>query len=98
MFYHVVMMTLSKDADAAFHAKVEAFAAEIRKSANGLVAYDYGRNLADRGKGYDWAVVGAFTSSADHDAYQVSDVHQRMKAFMTPVIADLVVCDFETQS
>ncbi len=96
MFYHVVMMKLSNDADAAFHAKVEAFAAEFRKGAKGLVAYDYGRNVADRSKGYDWAVVGAFKSSADHDAYQVSDLHQRMKAFMTPVIADLVVCDFET--
>ena len=97
MFYHVVMMKLSKDADAAFHAKVEEFAAEFRINTKGLVSYDYGRNLADRSKGYDWAVVGAFKSSADHDAYQVSDLHQRMKAFMTPVIADLVVCDFETQ-
>ena len=96
MFYHVVMMKLSNDADAAFHAKVEAFAAEFRINTKGLVSYDYGRNLADRSKGYDWAVVGAFKSSADHDAYQVSDLHQRMKAFMTPVIADLVVCDFET--
>lgn len=96
MFYHVVMMKLSKDADAAFHAKVEEFAEEIRRTAKGLIAYNYGRNVADRGKGYDWAVVGAFQSSADHDAYQVSDVHQRMKAFMMPVIEDLVVCDFET--
>lgn len=96
MFYHVVMMKLTEDADAAFHAKVEAFSAEIRRSAKGLVAYDYGRNLADRSQGYDMAVVGAFKTSADHDAYQVSDVHQRMKGFMTPVIADLVVCDFET--
>jgi hypothetical protein len=96
MFYHVVMMKLTKDADAAFHAKVETFAAEIRRSAKGLVAYDYGLNVADRSKGFDRAVLGAFETSADHDAYQVSDVHERMKAFMTPVIADLVVCDFET--
>jgi hypothetical protein len=96
MFYHVVMMKLTKDADDAFHAKVEAFAAEFRKGTKGLVSYDYGRNVADRSKGYDRAVIGAFKSSADHDAYQVSDLHQRMKAFMAPVIADLVVCDFET--
>jgi hypothetical protein len=96
MFYHVVMMKLSKDADASFHAKVEAFAAEFRRSAKGLTAYDYGLNVADRSKGYDRAVLAAFKTSADHDAYQVSDLHQRMKAFMMPVIVDLVVCDFET--
>lgn len=98
MFYHVVMMKLTEEAGEGFHAKVEAFATEIRRSAKGLVAYDYGPNLADRAKGYDRAVVGAFETSADHDTYQVSDVHQRMKAYMTPFIADLVVCDFETQS
>lgn len=95
MFYHVVMLKLTKDADAAFHAKCEAFGAEFRKSAKGLIAYDYGRNLADRSKGYDWAVVAVFETGADHDAYQVSELHQRVKAFMMPMIADLVVCDFQ---
>ena len=96
MFYHVVMLKLTKDADAAYHAKAAAFGDDFRKSAKGLVSYEYGRNVSDRNKGYDWAVVAVFETSADHDAYQVSELHQKVKAFMTPAIADLVVCDFQT--
>jgi len=40
-------------------------------------------------------VVAVFETSADHDAYQVSELHQKVKAFMLPAVADLVVCDFQ---
>ena len=96
MFYHIVMMRLGAAADAAFHREVEAFCGRFRREAEGVVSYNYGRNLADRAKGYDWAVIGQFASSAAHDAYQVSPLHQEMKAYMMPLIEDLVVCDFET--
>jgi quinol monooxygenase YgiN len=93
MFYHIVMMRLSERADAAFHARVEAYAERVRRECRGLLHYDYGSNLADRGGGYDRAMLSVFESSSAHDAYQVSPVHQEMKAYMTPFIADLVVCD-----
>lgn len=94
MFYHVVLMRLER-VDAAFHARVEQYAGVIRRDLSGIVSYRYGRNLAGRGKGYDWAVIGVFASAADHDAYQLSRAHQELKAYMTPHIADMVVCDVD---
>jgi hypothetical protein len=94
MFYHIVMLRLA-GADDAVHARIRDFVARVRHELDYVRDYHFSRNVADRGKGYDWAVVGTFDTSADHDRYQVSPVHQEMKAFMTPYIADLVVCDFD---
>lgn len=95
MFYHLVMMRYTDRADAEFHRRVEGYAERVRRECGGLVRYDYGANIASRGKGYDWVVAGVFDSSAAHDAYQESPPHQAMKAFMMPFIADLVVCDVD---
>ena len=98
MFYHIVMMRLNGKAGAEFHAQAEAFAARVRRESAGLVHYGYGVNVAGRGKGYDHVVLSIFESSAAHDLYQVSPAHQGMKAFMTPYIEDLIVCDTDLPS
>ncbi len=85
MFYHIVMMRF-QDADRAFHDRVHGYGERIKRELN----------EASRAKGFDCAIIARFDSSADHDRYQVSDVHQEMKAFMMPRIADLVVCDSDT--
>ena len=94
MFVHIVMLNL-KDADDAFHRGVESFATRIKAEVDDVVAYNYGPNVADRGKQYTYAVTGGFESSAAHDAYQASPAHQEMKAFMTPYIEDMLACDME---
>lgn len=94
MFYHVVMMRLT-DADDAFLARVGGYADRIRRELAYVRDYRFGRNVASRAKDYAWAVIGTFDSAADHDRYQVSAVHQEMKAFMAPHIADMVVCDYD---
>ena len=98
MFYHIVMMRLNDKAGPEFHAQVEALAGHVRRECSALIHYDYGINVAARGKGYEHVVLSIFESSAAHDAYQVSPVHQEMKAFMTPYIEDLVVCDTDLAS
>ena len=97
MFHHVVLMSFTPDADRTFHQTVESFADEIRRSAPNLHCYEFRRNLASRSDGLDWAVFGSFASSADHDVYQASEAHQRMKAYMTPFIARIVVCDIDEE-
>lgn len=96
MFHHVVMLRLT-NVDDAFHARVDEYARRMPREVRGIESYAYGRNAADRGKGYDWAVIGVFESSAAHDAYQLSPLHQELKAFMTPHIAEIVVCDLDTK-
>ena len=95
MFHHVVLMQLT-DADAVFHARVAASVARVRAEVAGLVSFSFGPNRADRGRGYDWAVIGLFAGAADHDAYQVSPAHVALKAIMNPHITEMVVCDVET--
>ncbi len=93
MFLHAVLMELSADADAAFHARVARHCEAVRASCAGVVSYGYGPNQASRSAGLGWAVVGCFTDAAAHDAYQVSAAHVAMKADMAPVIVRLVVLD-----
>ncbi|HMN80748.1 MAG TPA: Dabb family protein [Burkholderiaceae bacterium] len=95
MFHHIVLMRFGNEADQAFHAKVEAFADAIRDASPRPLRYIYRRNTAARSGGLDWAIVSAFRSSAEHDAYQASPLHQEMKAFMTPCIMELVACDLD---
>ena len=98
MFYHIVMMRFNDRADAAFHRQVEAYSERIRRECRGLLHYDYGLNIAARAKGYDRAILSVFESSAAHEVYQVSALHQEMKTFMTPYFEDLVVCDTDVLS
>jgi len=95
MFFHVVMMKLA-DADDAFLARVHYFEERIRSELPYVREYRFGRNVAARSKGFAWTVIGVFDSSADHDRYQVSALHQEMKAFMSPHIVDIAVCDFDS--
>ena len=96
MFFHVLLMRFNADVPPDVDARVEAFAGRVRRECAGLVHYHYGANLASRAKHYDRTIISVFESSAAHDAYQVSPVHQEMKAQMNTWIADVVVSDFDT--
>jgi hypothetical protein len=95
MFHHIVIMRL-QDPDRAFHDAVHGYVARVRRELPYVRAYDYCRNEASRAQGFDWAIVATFDTRADHDRYQVSDVHQEMKTFMSPRIANILACDVDT--
>lgn len=95
MFHHIVLMRI-EGADEAFHQTVEDYVARVREELPYVFEYVYRPNLADRSGGYDWTIISSFASSADHDRYQDSGLHQEMKAFMAPRIAALLACDVET--
>lgn len=97
MFHHVVLMEFTAEADRRFLDQVEAFAERVRRAAPNLLRYVFSRNIASRSDGLTYGIVSTFVSSADHDAYQVSDVHQQMKAYMTPYIARIVVCEIDEE-
>lgn len=95
MFHHVVLMEFTADADQRFLEQVEAYSERIRRSAPNLLRYVFGRNVASRSGGFPYGIVSSFVSAADHDAYQMSATHQEMKAYLTPYIARIVVCEME---
>jgi hypothetical protein len=63
-----------------------------------LHEFCFARNLASRAAQYQWTVVATFDNEADHERYQVSDVHQQMKADLGPHIVEIVVSDVDTSS
>lgn len=95
MFHHVVLMEFTPEADQRFLDRVEAYSEQIRRTAPNLIRYVFGRNLASRSDSLAWGIVSSFASATDHDTYQVSELHQEMKAYMAPYIARIVVCDID---
>lgn len=95
MFHHVVLMKFGGNADQQFFAKVEAYCERIRAASPKPERYIFSRNIASRADGLDYGIVASFSSAKDHDAYQISDVHQEMKSYMSPLIERIVVCDID---
>lgn len=92
-YYHVVLMKIRADADAAFHEAVRGYCRQILASCPGVLSYDYFANEASRSQGHDFAIVARFVSSPAHDAYQADPIHLAMKGFMAPYIENMVVLD-----
>ncbi len=95
MFYHAVLMNLS-NANPEFLSRVDSYVARIRAELPYVRDYHFGPNRASRAAQFGWAVVASFDDERGHERYQLSEVHQQMKAFMGPHIADIVVCDIES--
>ena len=95
MFYHIVMMTFTPEADGRFLDRVEHYRQRVLAECPGALAYALVRNVASRGDGLTHALVGTFASAQAHDDYQVSAAHVEMRAYMTPFIARIVVLDAE---
>ena len=93
MFIHVVMMSFKAAADAAFHARVQAYAQRVQAECEGLVHYLYGDNEASRADGLTHAVVSSFVDAAAHERYQLSPAHLEMKAYMADYIERMAVFD-----
>ena len=98
MFHHIVLMHYSTAADTAFHAEVEAWCERVRQQQPRPERYVYRRNQAARSDGLEHAIVASFASAQAHEQYQASTVHQAMKAYMTPFIDRIVVCDIDEDS
>lgn len=95
MFHHVVLMKFTSAADRSFHDEVEQFSERLRRTTPRLERYVYRPNGATRSDGLTHVILATFATSADHDAYQASPLHQEMKAYMTPFIERIVVADLD---
>ncbi len=95
MFFHAVLMELS-DTSPEFIAQVDSYTDRVRAELPYVRNYHFGPNVASRAGQYRWVVIATFDTEADHERYQVSEVHTQMKRFMGPHIADIVVCDVDT--
>jgi hypothetical protein len=95
MFHHILLMSFAPDTGPDFFATAQDYVARIKAECSGVEGYFLSENLASRSDGLTHGIVGVFASSAAHDAYQASPVHQEMKAFMATKMARVVVLDTE---
>ncbi len=93
MFHHIVLMSFDKDVDAVFFARAQDYVERVKAECSGVVDYFMRQNIAARSDGLTHGIVGVFKDSIAHDAYQISPVHQEMKAFMTARMSRIVVLD-----
>jgi hypothetical protein len=96
MFHHTVMMQISPQADARFHAEVDAFCARLSAECEGLRSIRFVSNVSDRSNGFNHAVVADFDSAEAHDLYQTAPAHLAFKAFIMPSVQSLAVLDYQT--
>ena len=95
MFFHMVLMSIKSETEDSFYEKVEDYANRIRTELPYVRKYSFTRNVASRAKGYNWVVYGLFDSEDDHEEYQISPVHQEMKAYIASFTDDMIACDAE---
>lgn len=93
MFHHIVLMSFTPAADAAFFVQAQRYVERVKAECPDVLDYFMSANIAARSDGLTHGIVGVFKSSAAHDAYQISPVHQEMKAFMMTRMARIVVLD-----
>jgi hypothetical protein len=86
-------MRFSEEADPRFFRRVDEYVDRVKNQLPYVRGYHLMRNVASRSAGFEWVIVSTFDNSAAHDEYQVSTVHQEMKAFMGPYITEIVACD-----
>ncbi|MCL2831482.1 MAG: Dabb family protein [Betaproteobacteria bacterium] len=95
MFYHIVLMRFTPEADARFFEKVEHYGRRVLAECADVIGYEITKNVASRSDGLDDAIIASFRSSQAHDDYQVSPAHMEMKTFMAPYIDRIIVLDTE---
>jgi len=93
MFIHAVLLELQPGAGDELFERLTHFCRRIPHETWGLHSLHFGPNLAARSDGYGHCVIGHFASSAAHDAFQICDAHQEMKACLMPHVARLCVLD-----
>jgi hypothetical protein len=95
MFHHILLMNFAPDTGPEFFARAQEYIARIKAECEGVQSYFLAENRANRSDGLTHGIVALFDSSAAHDAYQASPIHQEMKAFMATRMARVVVLDTE---
>lgn len=95
MFHHILLMGFLPDTGPEFFARAQEYVERIKAECDGVRSYFLAENKAGRSDGLTHGIVASFDSSAAHDAYQVSAIHQEMKAFMATRMARVIVLDTE---
>lgn len=100
MLRHLVLLKFKAEATAAqVGAIVQAFAA-LPAQIDAVKALEWGTDVSPEGlaKGFTHAFLLSFADAAGRDAYLPHPAHQAFVALLQPLLADVLVIDYETHS
>lgn len=97
MIEHLVLFKLRSDADADAGERVLAALVALPAAIESIRELSCGRNVSERGGGYDLALRVQFADWAGLEAYLPHPAHQAAVAqVIRPVVEEVLVADYET--
>lgn len=98
MIHHIVLLKVKPGIERSDRRVQDGVAAlvALREQCRGIVRWDHGWNFTERPIAYDFALVSAFESRADLDAYGPHPAHQAAIVRLREVM-DWVLADFEAE-
>ena len=94
MFIHIFGFRWKSQATDADKARMRKEILAFRNVIPGLAAVNVGRNLSERGQGYEFCGLMTFTKKEMFDAYVTHPAHTALLEWLVPLI-DAVELDFE---
>ncbi len=97
MIHHLVLLSWKADDTRAQEAAIGAELTGLKARIPGIVSASFGRQNSPEGlgKGMDVGLAVVFSDAAARDAYLPHPAHQEVVARLKPLLADLVVLDYE---
>ncbi len=96
MLHHIVMFKFKPDTNhqqvAALEKMLEALPDQIVE----IQLYEFGRDVVQSDRSYDFALVSGFANLAAMQRYQVHPEHQKVIAHVREICEDVRAVDFET--
>jgi uncharacterized protein (DUF1330 family) len=95
---HTVLFQFKAEASAAQVAGLMKSIGQLNKTIPGILQVSSGENFSERSKGYTHAVVMIFDNAAALKTFYVHPEHQRLiREQIKPILADMIVVDYEKQ-
>jgi hypothetical protein len=97
MIHHIALFAWKPGVTRAQEAAIGAELTGLKARIPGIVSASFGRQNSPEGlgKGMDVGLAVVFTDAAARDAYLPHPAHQEVVARLKPLLADLVVLDYE---
>jgi len=99
MIKHIVMWRLKENALGSPKeenaAKMIKMLSDLKGIVPGLVSIEAGRDFSNSDKSFDVALYSEFKTKEALDAYQIHPEHLKVKDFVSSVVSDRAVVDYE---
>lgn len=97
MVRHILLVKFNAQASVTVLAKLEQDFYRLKADIRGIEGIEFGTNNSPESlnQGYSHAILMTFTDLAARDAYLIDPFHEQLKTSFVPLIADIIVLDYQ---